>query len=622
MIGRFSALAVSDIVSIKSYYQGKCYSYLMYKDGETLNIDLLNTIETKYENGVDVQVTVKDALGSYTNIINGLAQLAYFEQIYIDTDFWLLQNFVERFNKRTVHNFNTFKVCSLKEVQGLNLLMGNVLYKCNEAAYKYFGDNPSIAIPFNIGEIDITPNRENLRYSERTKQNVLDKVAKTEREIYEICNDTLSRDFQTVAEWNEIVNKNFFDIKLWEFPENDLYVHISLENLLQNGIKIKSTIKGKDIPEDIAFHYRNIMNMVLPASLFTYRYSCQQFCKPGAITVKSLLRIIEDGDSYYLYEPYKPITKQYFRECVSKDYGMIIRKSQLKAVFHKMLRDYYEYLTSCKGHTFQKDAIRLVLGDILPLFASIKDFNNKDVPKQWIAEYKEKKAATKKRDCVCYELHYKDAFKTYLRNDCTLEHYKKFRGTVVYAERKSKDLRFMFCVSKLGRFSNIVFIEVAKSNLPLLQQQDKRFISIEDFMIQKDKRLVKAFTGYYLKNKYPTLSFERFDTLAEYSRVTAKCLHIKERAERYNQLPDIYKKDFQELYEYYVSRNWIDLQWDAIASNKTLLTISHFIEITKNPYSEVQMAHQIALDFFVLKHNIHYGSEINPISAYKFLKTF
>ena len=176
-IGRFASLAVSDVVSIKSYYNGLCYSYLMYKDGETLNIDLLNTTETKYENGVDVQVTVKDAYYSGRHVVDGLALLAYFEQIYIDTDIEWLYDFVKRFNERTVHNFNTFKVCSLTEVRGLHFLMGNVLYKCSDTAYKSFQNDPSIAISCNIGEVDVTPNRESLRYNERTKQNISEKLS-------------------------------------------------------------------------------------------------------------------------------------------------------------------------------------------------------------------------------------------------------------------------------------------------------------------------------------------------------------------------------------------------------------------------------------------------------------
>lgn len=628
MIGRFSSLAVSDVVSIKSYYNGLCYSYLMYKDGETLNIDLLNTTETKYDNGVDVQVTIKDAYYSDRHIVDGLALLAYFEQIYIDTDVELLSDFVKRFNERTVHNFNTFKVCSLKEVRGLHFLMGNVLYKCSDNAYKSFQNDPSIAISCNIGEVDVTPNREGLRYNERTRQNISEKVTKAENEIYEICNNLMTGDFQTIAEWNNIINKQYFNVELWKFPENELYVAVTQKQLEEKGIESKCTIRGKAVPNDLMFHYLSIRDCMVPASLFTYKYSEQQFCKPNSLYVHSLCDIIYKGHSFYLSEPYKLITKQYFKEYVSSEYGMIIRKNQLKVVFKSMLRDYSKYIKRCNGHTFQKDAIRLVLEEILPLFSSIKDFNNSDVPKQWIAEQKEKKAAAKRRDCVCYELcsgrdsyDYSSERSVSSTKDNTLEYYRKYKGTVVYAERKSEDLRFMFRISRFGNFPNIVFIEVAKSNLPIIQQQCKHFIPIEDFMVQRDKRLSRLFTGVYLRKKYPTLSFVDCDSLADYSEIVKDFKHMKELA-KYAYFRDESAKDFQELYEYYMSKGWIDTQWDNVANNKTLIAISKFLEKIGSPYNlECQVSPQIAFNFFVLKHRLHCGKHVNPITAYKFLKT-
>src|SRR5574344_1147054 len=163
-------------------------------------------------------------------------------------------------------------------------------------------------------------------------------------------------------------------------------------------------LRGKAVPNDLMFHYNSIRSCMVPASLFTYMYSNQQFCRPDKIPVNKLCNIIRNGNSYYLSEPYKLITKQYFKEYVSSEYGRRIRKDQLKVGCNSRLRDSYQYIKSYNGHTFQKDAIRLVLEEILPLFSSIKDFNNSDVPKQWIAEQKDKKTAAKKRNCVCYEL--------------------------------------------------------------------------------------------------------------------------------------------------------------------------------------------------------------------------
>ena len=43
-IGRFSCLACVDVAHITSYYDGVKYSYVMYKNGGGINIDMLSTV--------------------------------------------------------------------------------------------------------------------------------------------------------------------------------------------------------------------------------------------------------------------------------------------------------------------------------------------------------------------------------------------------------------------------------------------------------------------------------------------------------------------------------------------------------------------------------------------------
>jgi len=84
-IGRFSALAYSEVVYINSVYEGTKYKYLMYKDGNSVSIDMLHSLDTDEPNGVEVTVPVarrdlfkfRDALSS---------QLIYFDKLYIEDD--------------------------------------------------------------------------------------------------------------------------------------------------------------------------------------------------------------------------------------------------------------------------------------------------------------------------------------------------------------------------------------------------------------------------------------------------------------------------------------------------------------------------------------------------------
>ena len=169
-LGRFVPLAITDTVSIKSFYNGQCYSYLMYKDGDTIKIDLLNTIETTAENGVEVSVNLSYTFENISKIKNSILLLSYFEKLYIDCKVNdTLDEFVNTFNNRKIKEYKTFKVCSSLEDRGSYFLMGNVLYKAGKLSNKYVQE-PNIAIKCDIGSLDITPNRENLRFTNKTNK--------------------------------------------------------------------------------------------------------------------------------------------------------------------------------------------------------------------------------------------------------------------------------------------------------------------------------------------------------------------------------------------------------------------------------------------------------------------
>ena len=624
-IGRFSALAVCDIVNIKSYYQGKCYSYLMYKDGETLNIDLLGITDTTFDNGVEVQVTIKNAYYERTHITKGLAALTYFEQLYVDCNIDYLKSFVDKFNKRTIHEFENFKVCSVGAVDGLHILMGNILYECTDTSYIEFGNNPNIAVKCNIGDIDITPNRESIRYSAKTKETLDNKIAEVNAEIYSLAKDIRTGDFATVKDWYDTMTTTYFYLSLWEFEYDgatyDVRVEINKSQLQRNNIEDNCTVRGKKVPKDLEQYYNIIKYAYLPSSFLTYIYQNQQFCQSQKVYIDNLYK----KKLFWIDEPYKPITKKYFRENILPfDDAYFVSRSRLKSAYVKTLKEILDYIYKCDGN-IDKDCIRIIQEDIFELFNNIPTFNNNDVPKDFIqAQKAEKTEARQRRECVIYTLdsatrgYYKDTNEQGIvsRSEATLKQILGCTQTVIYAEKGSEDLRFMFRIfRKAGLMYHYKFIETAKVNMPILKSLNK-FIHVDRLMSEYNRDLAKLFTNKYIKDLFAEKYLHSCYGLLDYSEIVTQFKRNKSITFSVSDAETI--KDFQELYEYYVSKNWIDTSIINSLSNPNIEKLSNFLE--QRHVSYPNDLEKVAIMYYVYKNNIRIGN-LNPLTAYKYIKT-
>lgn len=627
-IGRFSALAVCDIVNIKSYYQGKCYSYLMYKDGETLNIDLLGITDTTYDNGVEVQVTIKNAYYERTHITKGLSALTYFEQLYVDCNIDYLKSFVDKFNKRTIHEFENFKVCSMKSVDGLHILMGNILYKCTDKSYIEFSNNPNIAVKCNIGDIDITPNRESIRYSAKTKETLNNKIAEVNAEIYSLAKDIRTGDFATVKDWHDTMTTTYFYLSLWKFEYDgttyDVRVEITNSQLQQNNIGDNSTVRGKKVPQRLKQYYSIIKNSLLPSSFLTYIYQSQQFCQSQKVYIDNLYK----RRLFWIDEPYKPITKKYFRENVLPlSDAYFVSRSRIKSVYTKTMKEILAYIYKYDGNYIDKDCIRIIQEDIFELFNNIPTFNNNDVPKDFIQAQKAEKAeARQKRDCIIYTLdsatrgYYKDTCEQGIvsRSEDTLKQILDCKQTVIYAEKGSEDLRFMFRIfRKAGLLYHYKFIETAKANIPVLKSI-KKFIPVDRLMSEYNRDLAKIFTKKYINNLFAEKHLYQTYYLGSYSSIINTLNNANIKTICFSESDTEGNKDFQELYEYYVSKKWIDTSISDSLSNPDIEKLSNFLEQRRVSYPND--LEKVAIMYYVYKNNIRIGN-LNPLTAYKYIKT-
>ena len=181
MIGKYSSLACADTVFITSYYKGISYLYVMVKSGNTITTNLVSEAPTKEKDGVEV--TIKN-ISYIIPYMKALDSIVFFPNIYIDG----ISNII---NKSKIKRFNNFAVSSVTLID--KILLGNVLYPCDTEKFipevrefLYNIERSGIVVKFNIGELNITPNRENIIYTKDTINKITNRILAAKKELEDL----------------------------------------------------------------------------------------------------------------------------------------------------------------------------------------------------------------------------------------------------------------------------------------------------------------------------------------------------------------------------------------------------------------------------------------------------
>ena len=251
-LGKFSPLAVADMVTVDSYYQGVKYSYLMYKNGLGINIDLIDTSATEERNGLSVSIVV-DSYSKYRQINNAItSQLMFFDNVFYKNN--LHTNWSDLFNSIKIKHYQTFSLSSMLDEP--KILLGKVVYPFEPAKLTDISDkdreivrslrDSSLAIRFNIGELDVNPARETLHYSSRTSKAIVDKCKEVVEELHELKSQSLNNgvlkeeDLLSLTEPDILkVSELNFEIVIPEFDtevslNNECYNYVSLYDSITN----------------------------------------------------------------------------------------------------------------------------------------------------------------------------------------------------------------------------------------------------------------------------------------------------------------------------------------------------------------------------------------------------
>lgn len=508
-IGRFSALSVSNIVYLTNYYNGVCNKFLMYKDAGKICIDKVFESVTTEDNGLEVEVnTERNEYSIYDKISLGIQKLTFYNNVYVDDPENILSSDMKSFNNRKIKEFRTFKVCNQNDIDN-SLLMGNVLYPINSGIIsKWFPGitNLPVAIKCNIGDVDITPSRETLLYSQRTIDAINRICKETLDEIKEICNTTFKSNFKTIEDYYQFVENGYATISLAQFDDCNVTISIPVSSFSDYDLSDKITIDEKIPPKDILKHWRNFRYVNFTGSLILYTYYNDRFyIKDNRLSACRFMNAVDDKQVYLIDEPLKPITKKYWNSINTHwDTIYFISKKNIYRIFRQIIRNYCATYKT----TPSDENLKFILNNFLKHYSNIPSFNNTDVPQEFIEADKIAKknnrttAQQKARKCVIYKL---ISGRTYnsisYDTNYTIESIRNFKGTVFFAEKGNPYLEEFYKIIYNCNFPRIILVEAAPSNLSLLRELNNT-IEFNTVFVEKNRLISKICTYIYLREKW------------------------------------------------------------------------------------------------------------------------
>lgn len=324
-IGRLSALAVSEMCEIVSYYEGTRYIYSMYRNGYGINIDLIATESTFEKNGLSVSVSIENS--QKQEVFDAIKnQLLFFDNIYID-DKTTIHPSINSFNTIKIHRYNTFYISSGLSEQ--KILLGKVAYPLiisnlkglTEEQMNFMrGFKSKVALRFNIGELMVTPSREAIQYTTQSSLKIYERAVEVSKELNELKFNTLPnngkievQDLRLLYDYDNIVLHNItIPFSYLSIKVNFEGKKVELKDLLQISAKLGRT--------DFLFRYK-----VFRGEKTWY----ENKLRGRTLLFEKLYN--------YNYKDYKPIEIKYIKYkgegYFADDWSQIIDKSFLRELF-------------------------------------------------------------------------------------------------------------------------------------------------------------------------------------------------------------------------------------------------------------------------------------------------
>lgn len=298
-IGRFSCLAVANEAEITSFYDGVCYKYLMYKTSNGINIDLLDTQQTEEKNGLQVSVVIKRSPNCIYAVKN---TLAYFDNVVIIND-----DYIE-------NNVKKGKIGSIKPIELSNggdfqVVMNGVCYYVDfDKIENVIGVDKTLLIKqtaidcvvdVKIGDINVTPNREEIMYDDYTCNNIYNRVLEIKKEFLEFKKQEITESGITKDNWRLIPKLNFLGNMYFDY---DYFIEFNGELFNQ---------------QQVMYIYRFLIKLTIPNDNNNLSICLDNCITSKDIKIEDVLNAFDKGQLFS-----RPVRlNNHTRDFLYKDYG-------------------------------------------------------------------------------------------------------------------------------------------------------------------------------------------------------------------------------------------------------------------------------------------------------------
>lgn len=493
-IGRFSCLSCANVANINSYYNGIKYSYMMYKNGNGINIDKVSEDVGDYKNGLEVSVSTA---ASVKDIEIALNKLCFFDNLKVveKNVGTLLKEKIQDFNNRRVKHYKNFSTCSLRlsHYYRRYAKMGNVLYPLDTVVGEKEIDTKDVIIHLPMGSVDITPNRESLQYTDFTKNTIKKCLKKVKEELQELASgyfkgNVLLKDLLEVSNpYYSIPYTEDLEIKVCD-------VDVNVENALLNGhkvpfnfLKFLNCTKYSIIPKCFIF------KKVVVSNARSHRYRgdiCfETVIQDNTIILEKTDKITKAITTEYYIDKYKDTNKPII--ILSLHGKQDMKNGLMKHVYDNALVKY-------PNEKWYQDLAELEkMTDFFLSNLNIIQMCNSSVPEEYIKNNKKQSV----RKTISED---DSQIRVYCGGSYRIVDFKSFikytKGLILYSINTKDDATLrQLSYAVIQNIGGIITIK--KELLPTVIN-NRKFMSVDEFLEVRNKIFTKLATAKVIKDYY------------------------------------------------------------------------------------------------------------------------